>query len=719
MIRKIYPQILAKPVILIYLLPIVVLIPFIFLYGFRVPIMDEWPIAVIFENIATGKAGLIDFIEIYNDHRYFFLRLIIVPLAFLSGWNKIYEMLISLIFAIANLVLIIKISQQQNPKIYSSKQFHTVNGLSCLIMFSLIQYQNWLWGLQLGVFLVNLCVTVSLLILSLNQKFCERQRLLFAALPIIIASFTMAQGIISWLAILPSVFLMGKNPKTGLKYALIWLGLFGVTTIVYSWGYNSDNPTRFNIAFFIEYPIFCWQFFLIMLGAPLAQYSTQLANLLGIIVFFSFIVAIIRGWQTRGLEFLRIIAPWIGLGLFALLFAIITTFGRAEAALILNQGLDFALASRYTTNSLLLWIAVLQIGLYFLSQDINITRWKWKLSSVAILIIFLTGINSVYAIEQGAKNYRKVSEDTQNCLKVLQVLDDRVPICWNWFEILQSHDITRQRTSILNDLGMINSPDIKFTDRKANYGSFVWDNSQNVFPLSHNNGWIMLNGKLKINAPFPKTNSPYLFILSRENQPSVISFIETDPKLLTHRKQLKFQIAVPTLVFKFYQKTPIKAWIKNPNTQELIALAGETQITVTPDNVPNPRFNRQPQQVYGYITVTPNPLILNPTDVFNLDGWAGFGDRDKQPDQVYFSYGDENFFFAQTEINLDTPHVVKHFNSDRYRRSGWLTELSAQDLPLGETIIRAWVYDPDAEEFITLNNRFPVFVRAQDSDRIP
>jgi len=288
MIRKVYPQILAKPVILIYLLPIVVLIPFIFLYGFRVPIMDEWPIAVIFENIATGKAGLIDFIEIYNDHRYFFLRLIIVPLAFLSGWNKIYEMLISLIFAITNLVLIIKISQQQNPKIYSSKPFHTVNGLSCLIMFSLIQYQNWLWGLQLGVFLVNLCVTVSLLILSLNKKFCERQRLLFAALPIIIASFTMAQGLISWLAILPSVLLMGKNPKKGLKYALIWLGLFGITTVIYSWGYNSDNPTRFNIAFLLNHPLFWGQFLFIVLGAPLAQYSTQLANFLGIIVFFSF-----------------------------------------------------------------------------------------------------------------------------------------------------------------------------------------------------------------------------------------------------------------------------------------------------------------------------------------------------------------------------------------------------------------------------------------------
>jgi len=715
MIVKVKPKIRSIPTATIYLIPIVILIPFVLTYGVRVPIWDELPVAVIFEKIAAGNAGLSDFAEIYNDHRYFFLRAIVVPLAFLTGWNKIYEMAIGLLFAAITGIFLVRMSRQCYPDIYPSKKFHIVNGLCGLILFSLVQYQNWLWGLQLGVFLVNLCVTVALFILYSGRKFGGYRRIIFAALPTVIASFTLAQGLISWLAILPSVVLSSKTLKSGLKDGAIWLGLFGISTAVYVMGYDAENSTRFDVFYLLNHPLYWLRFFFTLLGAPLAQYSAPIATLLGVIVFCRLIGAIAWGWRKRGMECLRTVAPWLSLALFALLFATITTFGRVEAAFV-DLGLDFALGSRYTSNSLFLWIATLQIGLYFFTGERPDIRRKWGLNYLAILIIFLTGINSAYAVKK-AQFYRESSESVRTCLKVIQVLDERSPQCWNWWSIMPDRDRLRRRTAVLNNLGLIDSPDLKFTNRPEDYGSLVWDNSQNVFSRLRPDDWILVKGDIRLEPSVLAGDRSPLLLISKIDQKSAIAFFEIGSKSVYSRGKITSIFAIPTSVFNLYQETSVRAWIRDPESEELLPLAGTTQIKIVPDGIPDPRFNRQPQTVYGFVSVPDTPRVLNPGDRFTLDGWAAFGDRDEQPDRVYFSYGDEDFFFAETAIDLDTPQVVEHFDSDRYSNSGWMAELSARDLPPGETAIRAWVYDPEAGEFVTLEREVPVIVIEKDGDR--
>ncbi|MET0111674.1 MAG: hypothetical protein ABWU13_04680 [Limnospira maxima] len=690
-------KITIRPTTAFYLIPVVILIAFVIIYGVRVPHWDEWAIATIFEKIAQGKAGLSDFAEIYNDHRYFFLRLIIVPLAFISGWEKIYEILIGVLFAILNGMLIVKISRQCYPDISHSRQFHIINGLSCLILFSLGQYQNWLWGLQLGIFLVNLCVTTSLWVLNSPPA---QNSLILATLPILIASFTLAQGIIAWLAILPTVFLSHTPIKSGLKNSLIWLGLFAITTAVYLLGYDSNNPSNFNLLYLLNHPVFWVRFFVTLLGAPLGFYSVPLANILGVLVLFSFGGAIAWGYQKNGFQFLKTVAPWISLALFALLFAAITTFGRVEAALFTDLGLDFALSSRYISNSLFLWVAVLQIGLYFANGEVPLLPGKRGLTGVAIVIIFLTAINSVYAINEG-QEYRQISQQITRCLKVIQVWDDRSPHCWHWFEIIPSRDRFKQTAIVLNDLGFIDSPQLQFIKSSENYGAIVWDNSPGVFSQNHENGWIILHGKLQLNPQLVNDNNQ-LMILSRSSEATAISYPEID--------QHFFGAAIETAVFNLYENTSIQAWIKIGESSELLPLAGETQIKVVLDGIPNPGFNRQPESIYGYINLPLATLTLNPGDRFMLNGWAAFGDRDQQPDRVFFSYSDQDFFFADTAIDLETPQVAEYFHSDRYSKSGWIAELSAPDIPPGETTIHAWVYDPDRGEFVTLQREIPLII---------
>lgn len=695
----------------IYLFPVLVLIPFIIICGMRAPHWDEWEIAVIFENIATGTVGFKDFTEIHNDHSYFFLRLIIVPLAFLSGWNKIYEMFLSLGLVVINAALIVNLSKRQNPQLAHSKKFHLVNGISCLILFSLVQYQNWLWGLQLGVFLVNLCLTTAIFILSLNKKINSLKSLMLAALPMAIASFTLAQGLIGWLALLPSVFLAEKSIKKSLRNCLFWLGLFGITLAIYFGGYTSDNPSQFQPSYLWEYPLFWFKFLFILLGAPLSPYSTNLAGILGMIISGGFLGAIAWGYKYKGRQFLSNIAPWISLGLFSLLFASITTFGRVGSALMTDLDFDFALGSRYTSNSLFLWIAVLQIFLYFATVDNLIKQWKRGLTILAMVIIFLTGINSVHGWEGGKESYH-ISRSITSCLKVLQVLDNHSRQCWNWFEIMPSRDIVKHRTKTLNDLGLIDSPSLQFINSPGNNGSMVWDNPQSVFSMSHQDGWISVKGYVEKNQDNVKP--PDLVAIYNLEKKSVIGFYEIDPRLWNWVDTTDWMTGVPTSAFNLYQNTEIQAGIVNLDTQEWLPLQGKKVIKIILDQVPNPQFNRQPEQVYGYINSELNSITVNPNQAFMVNGWAAFGDRHQQPDRVFLSYGDKDFFFTNTEVNLETPLVAEHFNSDRYNQAGWMTEVYAQDLPLGETKIYGWVYDPKAQEFVTLNDEITVNVQVED-----
>ncbi|HBE16940.1 MAG TPA: hypothetical protein DDW51_04840 [Cyanobacteria bacterium UBA11367] len=52
---------------------------------------------------------------------------------------------------------------------------------------------------------------------------------------------------------------------------------------------------------------------------------------------------------------------------------------------------------------------------------------------------------------------------------------------------------------------------------------------------------------------------------------------------------------------------------------------------------------------------------------------------------------------------MDRPDVAKAFGSSQYAQAGWQVDVFPKSLPLGETVIKAWVYNPDNKEFVKLN----------------
>ncbi|MDE5068331.1 MAG: hypothetical protein O4752_03950, partial [Trichodesmium sp. St4_bin8_1] len=127
----------------------------------------------------------------------------------------------------------------------------------------------------------------------------------------------------------------------------------------------------------------------------------------------------------------------------------------------------------------------------------------------------------------------------------------------------------------------------------------------------------------------------------------------------------------------------------------------------------NLQFIKQPKQNYGYLDhpqTTAKPLIIKGEETLNLGGWAIRPDGKEQPNLVLLSSGNNQDFFANAIVNLESYDIAKVMKSKLYSRARWKVKFSAKSLPVGETVIKAWVYNPNKQEFVKLNNEVNVRV---------
>ncbi|MEA5521237.1 hypothetical protein [Limnoraphis robusta] len=704
--------------LILYLIPILLLIGFIAKFRVNVPSWDEWPVSTIFEKVATGELSFSDLIEPYNQHRYLFLRLILIPLAFLTNWNKDYELACSVILAILTGIIILQISRQKLDPVKGIIPFHLANISTAFIIFSLVQYQNWLWGLQIGVFLVNFCLVLSVWIMTAKYQYQPEKSLFLAAIPCIIASFTMAQGLTTWLAVLPSIYFQHQRKQRKMRSLLYWFGLFLMTCWFYFLNYPESESKTSKFATVLSHPLYFLKFFFTVLGAPLAHYSSVASLAIGILLILVFLGLILWGIKLYQFKFFQKIAPWLSFATFAILFSAIVTLGRANIGIEFGRGVDFALGSRYTTNSLFIIIAVIQIyyslfPLESFPQKINLIP---KLLGFNILWIVLLGVNSIDSINKG-KIYHQRLEAEKFCLNLIQVLDERHH-CWHWWEIMTFTDEMRNYAKFLNSINFINSPDIKFIDSDtAIHGKIITsDLNQQIF-VQNPNDVLSISGDLRLSKDLLSDKQSYLVALSYGNRKTIIA--TSHPYSLN-----KYQASHQKLAWNIFLyaetiplgETTLKAWLYQPQKQQFIRLPGEVSVKRLPENFDkNATFNAKPTETYGFLNTSTIPPVATANQRVIVSGWARLPAQTQQPSHVFLSYDDEKYFAASTEVNLDSPDVAQALGSNRYRQARWLTSLPTWTLPPGETTIKAWVYNPKQKQFVKLENDVTVKVFPEET----
>ncbi len=126
-------------------------------------------------------------------------------------------------------------------------------------------------------------------------------------------------------------------------------------------------------------------------------------------------------------------------------------------------------------------------------------------------------------------------------------------------------------------------------------------------------------------------------------------------------------------------------------------------------------FISEPAKNYGHITnptASQNPLLIKKNEHLTISGWAILPDSIEMPKIVLLSHGSKKSFFTSAYVNLASPDIVKKLNSQRYTTARWLVDFSPKFMPLGKTVLKAWVYDSSRKQFVKLNGELEVKVES-------
>jgi hypothetical protein len=556
----------------LYLLPVLLLIGFVANFSVNVPIDDEWRLASLFEKIAAGNVTFNDFWALHSNHRIVFPKIIIAVLAFVSRWNINYQLCLSIGLAVITFIATYKLASMQVKNV-GDDLWHLANILTCILLCSLVQHENWLWGFQLAWFLVNFCFVAAVYCLILPKRLLPNIQISMAALFCFIASFSLAQGLLSWLAAIPAVVALEGNVVEKRKKLIFWMLLFVATCAIYSIDYHPSRKT--SIISLLNKPLVVIDYFLSLLGSPIVRLS-GISALVGLAIFATFLFLAFHFGRKMNEHHEAI--PWLSIGLFAVLSALFITAGRAQFGAI--QAIE---SSRYTTNSILLLIALVQLGQLFVRGKIAAINRNYKLVYRVLAggLIGIIIVNSQQAIaqSQAAVPYKQGGKD---CLELINYLEP---------------------------------------------SDFFNDSPESCFRVLSKKTWLVREGALILDKIGWRSSA----------------------------KNVEF-VANPGEVFGYFDK---------------------------------------PQTGDKSLSVKKNATV-------KAAGWAVLPENLQQPNIVLLSVGDQKTFFANAYVNLDSPDIAQTLKSQVYSNARWAIDLSANDLPIAQTEIKAWVYNPVDNQFVKL-----------------
>jgi len=370
-----------------------------------------------------------------------------LTLAHISGWDISYELATNFVLALGIFVVLV-CQIRITLRSIGHGRTNWLLPTTALIIFSLTQWENWLWGWQIQIFLNVLAATGGIVLLA-NPPF-KWSRFLMALLLGLVATCSFANGICYWPIGLLILFLVSENKKTSMT---LWAvaGLFIVSLYFYNYHKPSHHPSLW-IAF--ERPLDCVKYAIKYLGAFVANSGTAsafVAGSLGLVNVCGTIWLLIR----RRFK-LPVLVPFIGLSLYAISSALITGMGR------LGFESTQALSSRYRTISSLFWFS--NVVLLYLLVGNNQARTKRSKSyiwlSILATIISLTVASSFHARANFDRKYHTLAP-ARNALMTIDNTENNdellTRLCWS-ADLVKKESLLlkKYRLSVFRDSECIN-----------------------------------------------------------------------------------------------------------------------------------------------------------------------------------------------------------------------------------------------------------------------
>ena len=456
----------------------------------NVPFWDEWVTpGNLFNKIHDfGYISFTDLIEQHNESRKVFPKLVFLTVAYLTHWDTRYQM--ALIFLMACLISInlfyIACETTNNQNIDTKRDRRILRPLmfmvlANLLIFSPAQHENWLWGIQIVVFVPILCLTTGVLLW--HSKFKLGWKVLLSAILSTVSTFSYANGLLCWLLFPLTALFLGhwKILRERVNLIIFWAVSCASNLTLYFWGYTKPghHPSLTESLF---HPVKALTYFLTFLGSSLSGNSLLIAPIVGLImiVLYGFAAMFLIALRDSNLFYRA--GGWLVLGLYTILSAIVTTFGR------LGFGIEQALSSRYTTFSVYGIVALL--GLIFIWMGETYQRRSQVLPKIIskrfdqnLTLALLTILVILNIVAQGAylnaMNYTYRDRlYSKTCLTYVNFVEDR---CINQ-SLLSIPDIFRRNLKATRALGILKQEDFAQNAQPVNTQSTVLN--------SYDYGWI-------------------------------------------------------------------------------------------------------------------------------------------------------------------------------------------------------------------------------------
>jgi hypothetical protein len=301
---------------------------------------DQWYDVRLIQHSFNGTLSLSMLWAQHSDNRIFFQNLIMLLVAHLAHFNVLAQVYFDVVLLVGATALFVAAHRRRSPS--------TAWIWYCpfaVVMFSLAQWGDTLYGFQLGWYLV-LAMT-ALVLFWLDRPLLTWIVLIGAVVGGVIASYSSLQGLFVWPVGL-ALMLQRSRPKA---FMFAWITAGVLTTALYFYNYNSSESGG-NLSFAFHQPAQFLRFYVFALGDIVGANISNSPSIgqYGVFVF-GLVVLGVGVWAivSSGLRVdvssgrpVGVALVWTGL-----LFAGAIAAGRA------SDGLSGAGTSRYVTFDLL------------------------------------------------------------------------------------------------------------------------------------------------------------------------------------------------------------------------------------------------------------------------------------------------------------------------------------------------------------------------------
>lgn len=385
------------------------LVPMIYLaflvrhYGVNVPMLDDWEMAPLIVKAHTGQLAFADVFGQQQEARTVLPKLIFI-LSSRDVWDVRDQMMLSVVICWLTTLGIFVLLRRLG---LSPAALAVCFWLGVLTIFSIAQYELWIFASGFPTFLAALFVVAALV--AIGSRLSTGAKFFLCVALAAASSFTLANGLLAWGLTFPALLIAERVPRWK-----IWLGLWFVCAalcaIIYFWGYEKPGylPQFAPGAPLLEY----LRFVLIFLGGGLSNSVTEnratVSAAFGLVQLLIFLGALFYALRRiRDRAFVAKVTPWLALGLYSLGSAILAALGR------IGFGAEYAAASRYVPFSIYLTIAVIVLTA-ILCRDLVVSA-RGRRGIAVIGLVLCLGYLAAYARAQVHSLYflRRYSAETR------------------------------------------------------------------------------------------------------------------------------------------------------------------------------------------------------------------------------------------------------------------------------------------------------------------